>query len=149
MVGVVGKTVTHPACRAVGAGESRNHFGAQARGEGCQMSARGSVPGSFGRKMREQLLGVVLPHPEVGVGSRHPVLGVREVARASGGRGGRGVRGVGWAHDAQRSAARLAVAMIAGLAMLLPGLVPQADAADSSESADGDVTFTVALLNEV
>jgi peptide/nickel transport system substrate-binding protein len=114
------------------------------------MSARGSVPISFGRKMREQLRGVVLPHPVVRIRSLHAVLGVREGARASGRRGGRGVRGVGWAHDVQRSAARLAVAIIAGLAMLLPGLVPQAaDASGSSESADGDVTFTVALLNEV
>jgi peptide/nickel transport system substrate-binding protein len=72
------------------------------------------------------------------------VLGVLE--RDARGRGGR-LRALVGAHAGQRTAARLLVASLAAVVAVLPGLAAPVPA--SSASADGDVTFTVALLNGV
>ena len=79
-------------------------------------------------------------HPEEGVGSHNPVLGV-VVGLLAGPR-----RAARWGrHGGQRTAARA----VAALGLLLAALAPAAFAPPAQSADDEDVRFTVAFLNEV
>ncbi|CUR60217.1 putative Extracellular solute-binding protein family 5 [metagenome] len=104
------------------------------------MRAGRFIPGPFRGKV-SQKGGGLLPHPEPRVVTRHPVLAVREGRLGGVRRSGRG----SGRHGGQGTPTRLAAAGALLAAVLLPGLAMQ----PAAQAADGDVTFTVGLLNEV
>src|SRR3954454_15728470 len=100
------------------------------------MSGRRVVPGAFGAQVREQVRGVPVTHPVVGVRPRDAVLGVlmRTPRRPRGSR-----------HSGHRTATRL----VAAPALLAAALMSPLAFSQPASGADKKTTFTVALTSDL
>src|SRR3954466_1574583 len=101
------------------------------------MLGRSVVPGPLGDEVRDDVGRGGVPHPGVGIRSRHAVRGVL----------GRAARRLGrLGHDRHRTATRFVAALaLTAAAVTGPALLAPAHAAKEAPKS----TFTVALLNDV